>query len=123
MRLDSFRGHPLLIDLWATWCGPCIAGFVDLARLYDETRPTGLAIVSIDVADDARTAQAYLVKMHYPWPNFHDHGEVDAAFGTDGVPRTILIDAKGEVVFDRVSSTPEDLRRAIAKLGLTTRQQ
>lgn len=85
--------------------------------LQDIPRPTGLVIVSIDVADDASAAQAYLVKMHYPWPNFHDHGEVDAAFGTDGVPRTILVDAKGEIVFDRVSSTPEELRGAIAKLG------
>ena len=117
LQLDSFHGHPLLIDIWATWCGPCIEGLPDLARLYDGTHPTGLAVVSIDVADDPRTAQEYLLKMHYPWPNFHDHGEVEAAFGTERVPRAILIDAKGEIVFDHVSSTPQELRAAIAKLG------
>jgi hypothetical protein len=55
--------------------------------------------------------------MQGPHQDFHDHGEVEAAFGTAGVPRAILIDAKGEIVFDHVSSTPQELRAAIAKLG------
>ena len=117
VRIDSFRGHPLLIDLWATWCTPCIAGFLDLARLYHDTRTTELAIVSIDLSDDATVAQSYLVKMHYPWPNFHDHGEVDSAFGVYGLPRTVLLDEEGKVVFDRVSPTAKELRGAISKLG------
>lgn len=117
VQLNSFRGHPVLIDLWATWCAPCIAGLRDVGRLHEELQETGLTILSIDVADDANAAQAYVVKMHYPWPNFHDHGEVDAAFGTEGVPRSILINADGEITLDRVSPTPDELRKEIAKLG------
>ena len=117
VQLNSFRGHPVLIDIWATWCAPCVAGFRDLARLYEETHETGLAIFSIDVSDDARTAQGYLRKMGYEWPNFHDHGEVEAAFGTEGIPRSILIDADGKITLDRVNSTAEELRKAVANLG------
>lgn len=117
VQLNSFRGHPILIDLWATWCAPCIVGLRELARLHEELQETGLAILSIDVADDANTAQAYMVKMHYPWPNFHDHGEVDAAFGTEGVPRSILINADGEITLDRVSPTAAELRKGIVNLG------
>ena len=117
LQLNSFRGHPVLIDLWATWCAPCVAGLRDVARLREELQKTGLAILSIDVADDASVAQAYIVKMHYSWPNFHDHGEIEAAFGTEGIPRSILIDADGEVASDRVSPTADELRKAIANLG------
>lgn len=117
VQLNSFRGHPILIDLWATWCAPCIVGLREVERLHEELQRTGLAILSIDVADDANTAQAYMVKMHYPWPNFHDHGEVDAAFGTEGVPRSILINADGEITLDRVSPIADELRKGIANLG------
>jgi thiol-disulfide isomerase/thioredoxin/outer membrane lipoprotein-sorting protein len=117
VRLESFRGHPVLIDLWATWCGPCVEAFPELARIYDETRSTGLVILSIDQADDPKVAQAYLEKMHYPWPNFHDQGEINKAFGSAPPPRAIVINPKGEIVFDRVSPTREELRAAIAKLG------
>ena len=117
VRLESLRGLPVLIDLWAAWCGPCVEAFPDLARLYGQTRSTGLVILSVDVADDAIVAQAYLEKMHYPWQNFHDQGEVEKAFGTEGVPRTIILNAEGQSVFDKVSPTPQELRAAIAKLG------
>lgn len=117
VRLESFRGHPVLIDLWATWCGPCVEAFPEIARLYQQTRSTGLDILSIDVADDGIVAGLYLEKMHYPWSNFHGQGEMDKAFGVRGVPRAILIDPEGEVTFDKVSPTPDELRTAIAKLG------
>ena len=73
--------------------------------------------MSVDVSDDAKTAKAYLLKMGYKWPNFHDHGEVEAAFGTEGVPRSILIDAHGEITMDRLSASAEEVRKAIANLG------
>jgi len=117
VRLESLRGHPVLIDLWATWCGPCVEAFPELARLYEQTRSTGLVIFSIDLADDAIVAQAYLEKMHYPWQNFHDQGEINKAFGTGPVSRAIIIDSKGETVFDKVGPTPQELRAAIGKLG------
>lgn len=115
--LKSFRGHPVLIDLWATWCAPCYEAFPELDRIYRQTRNKGLVIASIDQNDIAKDAQAYIEKMHYPWRNFHDDGEIDKVFGTEGVPRTILIDAKGEVVFDKVTPTKQQLHAAIAKLG------
>jgi thiol-disulfide isomerase/thioredoxin len=65
VQLGSLRGRPVLIDIWATWSAPCIWGFRDLARLYEETRKTGLAILSTDVSDDPKTAQDYLLKMGY----------------------------------------------------------
>jgi thiol-disulfide isomerase/thioredoxin len=117
VRLESLRGHPVLIDLWATWCAPCVEAFPDLVRLYAQTQSTGLVILSVDVADDAAVAQSYLKKMHYPWQNFHDQGEIAKAFGPGAVPRTIVINSSGESVFDKVSPKMDELRAVIEKLA------
>ncbi|HXH49489.1 MAG TPA: redoxin domain-containing protein [Terriglobia bacterium] len=117
VALSRFRGQAILIDVWATWCAPCYEAFPELGRIYQQTRGTGLVVVSIDQSDIAKDAQAYIEKMHYPWQNFHDDGKVDQVFGNKPIPRTILIDAKGEIVFDEVSPTEQQLRAAIAKLG------
>jgi thiol-disulfide isomerase/thioredoxin len=117
VRLQSLLGHPVLIDLWATWCGPCVEAFPELARLYEQTRSTGLVILSIDQSDDAAVAQEYLKKLRYPWQNFHDPGDLNKSLGMGAVPRTIIIDSGGVVVFDKVSPTPQDLRAAIVKFG------
>jgi thiol-disulfide isomerase/thioredoxin len=115
--LQSFRGRPVVMDMWASWCGPCIEAFPDLKRLYDRTRSTDLVILSVDVDDNAKAAQQYHDKMHYPWPNFHDGGEVGQAFGVMQIPTLVIINAKGDVVFDTVNPPEPALAAAIAKLG------
>jgi thiol-disulfide isomerase/thioredoxin len=117
VALSSFRGRAVMIDVWATWCPPCYEAFPELGRIYHQTRGTGLAIVSIDQSDIAEDAQAYMEKMQYPWQNFHDDGEIERVFGGKPIPRTILINDKGEIVFDKVSPTKQQLHAAIAKLG------
>lgn len=122
VQLGSLRGRPVLIDVWATWCAPCISGFRDLARLYEETRKTGLAILSTDVSDDPKTAQDYLLKMGYKWPNFHDDGEVESAFGTQGVPRSILIDPDGKIIWTALALPPSKSERQSRSLALNMPQ-
>jgi cytochrome c biogenesis protein CcmG, thiol:disulfide interchange protein DsbE len=115
VSLDSFRGKPVLLDVWATWCEPCVDGLAQLAQIYRETKDKGLVFLSIDVDDDSKTAAEVLSKNKYTWPNFHGEGETEKAIGLSGVPRTILIDATGKVVFDEHSDA--GLRAAVARLG------
>jgi thiol-disulfide isomerase/thioredoxin len=116
-NLESYRGHPILIDLWATWCAPCIEGFSSIAELNRLLSPLGVVVVSIDQSDDAKDAEAFFEKLKYPWPNYHDFGEVSVRFGSEAVPRIVLINAEGKVVFDAVAATDDEIKVAIAKLG------
>jgi thiol-disulfide isomerase/thioredoxin len=95
-----------------------------LARLYEETRKTGLAILSTDVSDDPKTAQGYLLKMGHKGPNFHDDGEVEveSAFGTQGVPRSILIDPDGKITLDALALPPSKSERRSRILALNMPQ-
>ena len=117
ISLDSFRGRPIFIDIWATWCGPCVASLPQLAQLYQETKDKGLAFLTIDTDEEAKTAAAFMAKRGYTWPNFHDDGEAASALGVNGIPRTLLVDAHGKVVFDRMAFGEGELRSEIANLG------
>ncbi len=117
VSLDSFRGKPVLLDFWATWCPPCVKGLPQLAELYQETKDKGLVLLTVDTDEDAKNAADLLAKGGYQWPNFHDAGELSDAFGVNGIPRTVLIDANGKVVFDKIDPKDGELRAQIAKLG------
>jgi thiol-disulfide isomerase/thioredoxin len=123
VTLASFRGKPVLIDLWATWCVPCVESLPRLARLYQQTRKTSLVMIAIDKDEDAKGAIDFLAKKNYTWPNFHDEGEAKTAFGASGIPRIILINAEGEIVYDAVGVPQDDrgdedpLVIAVSKLG------
>ncbi len=126
ITLDSYRGHPLLIDIWATWCGPCLKALPAINRLYAEFKNKGLQVVSFDqdgedgTEGDETTAAKYFARHHYQWTNFHDFDrKVALAFHADGLPLVVLIDPNGDIVHfgfggERADS---DLRNALAKLG------
>lgn len=117
VSLDSFRGKPVLLDVWATWCPPCAKELAPLSRIYEEGKNKGLVFLTIDQDEEAGTASAFLSKNGYTWPNFHDDGDANVILRSSGIPRTILVDREGKVVFDEMSSNESELRSAIAKLG------
>jgi thiol-disulfide isomerase/thioredoxin len=117
VSLASFRGRPVLIDIWATWCAPCVDGLPSLARIYREVKGKSLVLLTVDLDQDSQTAAEFLRKHHYDWPNFHDDGEVMKRISESGIPHTFLIDAQGKVVFDELAPSDTELRSAIANLG------
>jgi thiol-disulfide isomerase/thioredoxin len=116
--LSSFRGQPVLIDLWATWCGPCRDMISDLKQLYSDVGGKGLLLLTVDDQDDAATAANFLDREHVPWPNLHDpDGAMHKAFKPRGIPFQVLIDREGKVLFYQVGEDIGKLRAAVAKLG------
>jgi thiol-disulfide isomerase/thioredoxin len=119
-RLSGFRGKPVFLEFWATWCGPCVELLPDLTKLYAETQNQGLVWISIDNDEDPADVAAYLSKKHLsmPWPNYHDEdGSLGKAFHRFGIPLGVLIDKDGKITFYRSGYEIADLRSAIAKLG------
>jgi thiol-disulfide isomerase/thioredoxin len=118
VQLDSFRGKPILLETWGTWCAPCVKRLATLATIYGEAKNKGMVFISIDEDEDPETARALLAEKKYDWPNFHDvNWEISEILGWSGVPRTILVDGLGKVVFDRFQYSENELRAAIGKLG------
>lgn len=118
--LSSYRGKPVLLDFWATWCGPCIEGMPMLAELERQAGPKGLVLLSIDEDDDVKKADNYLTQHKYTWPNTQDNGKIGDAFREMGIPLYVLIDAQGKIMFYATGTTMLQegaLRKAVAGLG------
>jgi thiol-disulfide isomerase/thioredoxin/outer membrane lipoprotein-sorting protein len=118
VSIESFRGKPVLVDLWATWCGPCVQAMPQLAQINAEAKDKGLVLLLVDEDEEAPTATAFLSKKGYSWTDFHDgDGEIEKLVGQSAIPRTILIDAQGKITYDAIGTDGDQLRIAIAKLG------
>jgi thiol-disulfide isomerase/thioredoxin len=115
--LSSYRGKPVLLDFWATWCGPCVTSMPDMARLYQDAMPKGLVMLSVDEDEEVKSATDFLVKHGYTWPNTQDDGKIGDAFKKMGIPLFVLIDAQGKIVFYKAGDDDAGLRKAIAALG------
>jgi thiol-disulfide isomerase/thioredoxin len=116
--LSSYRGKPVFIEFWATWCEPCVDLTADLMKLYAETEGKGLVWISIDNDENPGIAKTFMSSEHIPWPNYHDEdGSLGKAFHREGIPLGVLIDADGKVTFYGSGYEISDLRAAIAKLG------
>ena len=120
VTLARFRGRPLLINLWATWCGPCIKELPAFDSLAGQSRGT---ITIIAISEDAEGAPKVLPfwqlqKLHNLAPYMDPKGQLGVAANMGGLPATILYDSKGAEVW-RASGGTQWLgpiaRRMIAK--------
>jgi thiol-disulfide isomerase/thioredoxin len=118
VALSSYRGKPLLLDLWATWGGPCISSMPAFNRIYMDVKNKGLAVVTVDQDNAAENATDYLARHNYSWTNYHDvDSAVGGAFQTEGIPLTVLMDAQGKIVYYDFGGDESAVRKAIAALG------
>jgi peroxiredoxin len=117
IRSDAYRGKYLLLDFWATWCGPCIGELPRLQAAYRTYHDAGLEIVGISL-DESRDAVLDFVKARkIPWPQVHNAGatsDLVQAFGVSSIPATYLIDPQGTIV--RLDLRGKALDDALARL-------
>ena len=113
----SLRGHPVLIDMWATWCGPCLTQMPSLDRIFKATKNTGLVVLSVDQDKNPKDAADYLHRMNFTWANYHADGKgLDLV--NEGIPFYVLIDADGKIVYAHSGIDNEQgLENAIKSLG------
>jgi thiol-disulfide isomerase/thioredoxin len=97
--LSSYRGRPLIINVWASWCAPCRAEMASLERLAWGALADRFAIIGISTDDHIERAQAWLRRSNATISHYIDHGlELEHMLGASHLPLTVLVDASGRVL-------------------------
>jgi len=96
MRLSNLRGQVVLVNLWATWCPPCLAEMPDLSALYLAHKDEGFIILGVDDQERKETVSEFLKRTPLPYPVLLDpDSRVSRAYGVSFLPMSILIDRRG----------------------------
>lgn len=98
LRLQEQRGKVVLVNFWATWCGPCRKEMPHLNRIADKYRSSGLVLLGINVDDDARNAADLAAKLGVKFPVLFDTDKkVSKLYDLNSMPSTLVIDRNGRV--------------------------
>jgi peroxiredoxin len=98
LRLAEQRGSVVLVNFWATWCGPCRVEMPHLNRLYDKYRGAGFVLLGVNIDDDPAAAKALAGKLGLKFPVLLDTDKkVVGAYDLNAMPATVLIDRDGRV--------------------------
>ena len=119
-NLSQFRGKVVLVNLWASWCPPCLAEMPGLQALYQKVDTSKVAFVLISLDENQNKARALLKRKHFTMPVFFPAAPLGAPFATSSIPYTIILTPQGRVA-DRHSGmadydTPE-FKAALEKLA------
>jgi cytochrome c biogenesis protein CcmG/thiol:disulfide interchange protein DsbE len=100
-QLDALRGHPVVVNAWASWCGPCrfeFPFFQEVAAQYGER----VAFLGVDSYDSDAAAETFLDELPLPYPSVTDPDrDVWQEWDVRGLPATAFYDSKGELVYVR----------------------
>lgn len=98
-KLSAYRGKPLLINVWASWCGPCRQEMASLERLAWGEQAGGFAVIGISTDDHPEKARALLKQTNATLSHFIDQNLLlEHMLGADRLPLTVLVDAQGRVL-------------------------
>ncbi|OGS96744.1 MAG: thiol-disulfide isomerase, partial [Gallionellales bacterium RBG_16_56_9] len=98
-KFSDYKGKPLIINVWASWCGPCRAEMGSLDRLARRYGGRQFNVIGISTDDDGKAAAAFIKQAKISFENFLDSNVfLENMLGANTIPLTILVDAQGRVL-------------------------
>ncbi len=107
LRLSEYRGDVVMINFWATWCGPCRQEMPLLDELYSRYQRVGFNLLGVNIDDDSRRAMQMVEELGVDFPVLFDaRKEVSKLYEVEAMPVTVIVDRQGVVRYVHLGYKP-----------------
>lgn len=121
VSLERFRGRAVFLNIWATWCPPCVKEMPSIARLASDPRLKDVAFVCVSVDRSLEPVRHFKTANNLPMTVLWSSEDVPSVFETDGIPATFIIAPDGHIALAEVGSSEWDKPAVIARLEALAR--
>jgi thiol-disulfide isomerase/thioredoxin len=117
LSIAKFKGKVVLVDFWATWCGPCVHELPNVLETYKKHHDKGFEIVGISLDKDKDKLLGFTESQKMSWPQFFDGkgwgNKLAVKYGVNSIPMTYLLDTEGKIIGKSLRG--EELEAAVSK--------
>lgn len=121
LSIANYKGKVVLIDFWATWCGPCVGELPNVLKAYEKFHGQGFEIIGVSLDSDEGKLKSFIADKKMTWQQFFDGkgwgNKLAAKYGIQSIPATYLLDGEGKIIGKgmRGEALAEAVEKALAK--------